>query len=418
MNARSALRRALRAAAAHDRRPALKALLPLAAPGVEASLDAPGAAPLRLLVAHAARALPRDAPGPTQVAGAAALADVAALLEANLARGRLYARKMREEERRSLHAPGPAPTPPNLAWFFSRMDAATRRAPATDDAKAARLQQHKLRHRAQLAQARAAAGLAPLPRRAPAAASAAATRPGEELEEPIVILRQMVAVRCVPPRRMVLDALRALALSGAPGDFERALEVFFFLERATPHLACTACVDALVQGCLEASPPPPPRTPAPVWRALGIAEAMLSTAGLLPSTHLVNRLLETAARGVHDAATLQRCRAAIRAFAAAGVPILEDVSRALLAAAERVRDFPAALSACRQVAHRGGALSTAQLRAMLAWALDENDADAAAWLQAEEVRARGAEPARPEEASAEASAKPQPQAAATPTVEP
>ena len=112
MQARGALRRLLRAAAAHDRAPSLKALLPLRVPGLEESLDSPSAVPLRTLVAHTARALPQAAASPADATGAMTLMlHVTALLELNLTRGRVYARKMREEEKRSLRAEPPSPSP-------------------------------------------------------------------------------------------------------------------------------------------------------------------------------------------------------------------------------------------------------------------------------------------------------------------
>jgi hypothetical protein len=393
---RAALRRVLRAAAAHDTRPELKALLPLSAPGVEVSLDAPEAAPLRVLVSHSVRTLPQPHGGVT------ALRDVATMLEVNLRRGRVYAAKMREEERRSLRAAPAALIPgvvgggnPNVAWFFSRLDAATRRAPPSDEARAARASRQKQRQRAALAQARAAAGAPPLPAvRAPLTSAAAA----DELEDPLTILRQMVAARVVPPRRMVVLALTSLAASGVPGDFERALACLWFLELATPHVACTTCVDALVQGALDVSPPPPPHGPHAAWRALSVAEALQSTCGLLPSSHVVNRLLEACARAACDARTLQRCKAAITRFAAAGVPILEDVSVALLRAAERLGDLRTALVACRQVRKRNGALPAELLVAMREWCMSEGDAESAAWLQGELTRAR-AEQDKPRDAA-------------------
>jgi hypothetical protein len=386
---RSALRRVLRAAAAHDKRPELKALLPLTAPGVELSLDAPEAAPLRLLASHALRA-------PHAGGGLTALRDVATMLETNLRRGRVYAAKIRDEERRSLRA---APSTvsgggsPNLAWFFSRLDVATRRSPPSDEARAARASRQKQRQRAALAQARAAAGAPPLPAaRAPLSSAAAI----DALECPLSILRQMVAVRVVPPRRMVVLALTSLATSGVPGDYERALSCLWFLELATPHVACTTCVDALVQGALDVSPPPPPHGPHAAWRALSVAEALQSTCGLLPSSHVVNRLLEACARAAGDARTLQRCKAAITRFAATGTPILEDVSVALLRAAERLGDLHTALLACRQVRKRNGTLPAELLVAMREWCLSEGDAEGAAWVQAELARAR-AEQSKPPE---------------------
>jgi hypothetical protein len=163
MSARSSLRRLLRAATKHDHTPQLKALLPLAAPSVELSMDSPSSVPLRMLVMHAVRTLqPVGASEEAHRVAAAALRDAANLLELNLKRESAYTRKKRAEEMRSLSQP-PHTASPNLAWFHNRMEAATRRNNAGDEAVAARAARQRQRTRAHIAQVRAAAGL-PRPR--------------------------------------------------------------------------------------------------------------------------------------------------------------------------------------------------------------------------------------------------------------
>ena len=412
MSARSSLRRLLRAAAKHDQMPQLKALLPLAAPSVEVSLDAPTSVPLLVLVKHAVRSLqPVGASDEAHRTAAAALRDAASLLELNLKRESAYTRKKRAEEMRSLSQP-PHTASPNLAWFHNRMEAATRRNNAGDEAVAARAARQRQRTRAHLSQVRAAAGLPPLqPRAAPPLVAT-----GEELEEPLTVLHQMVAARVAPPRRMVQSALTSLALSGVPGDFERALGVFWFMETATPHRMCSNWLDALVNGAMEAQPPPPPGAPPHVWRALSIAEAMQMTARLVPSSHVVNRLLLAVAASAEDAAGVARTRSAITRFAASGVPILEDVSVALLSAADRVGDLDAATAACRQIRGRGGHLKPELLEALLHWAKSVRDEEAASWLHAEMVEAQEAQARAAAEISLlEAVPAPPPTAAETPT---
>jgi hypothetical protein len=389
MNARSSLRRLLRAASRHDRLPALKALLPLASPSVEQSLDSPGAVPLRVLVSHAVRTLqPVGAPAEAHRLGAAALRDAASMLEANLRRESAYMRKKREEEQRSLRGVAPPAASANLAWFHSRMETAARRNVGGEEAAAARSARQRQRTRALLAQVRAAAGLPPLQRATSPPAAAAGEEPLQE--EPLAVLHQMVAARVVPPRRLVQLALTSLAASGVPGDFERALGVFWFMETATSYRLCSSCLDSLVMGAMEAQPPPPAGAPPHVWRALSIAEAILMTARMVPSSHVTNRLLEAAAASADDAAGVARARAAISRFSSAGVPILEDVSVALLGAAERVGDLAAATAACRQIRSRGGILKAELLEALWHWAKSLRDEDSATWLHAELVAAQQA----------------------------
>ena len=367
----SVLRRLLRAAAAHDKAPALKALLPLTAPAVELPLSSPEAPPLRTLAIAALRQKGAQAEGP--VGGlAAALTGVTELLEANLKRGRRYERKMRDQERQSLRG-----TPPrsagtsqnsNLPWFHSRIQAALGK--EKDETRRQALADSDTR--SLVAQAWAAAGKAPpshIPHSKPAS-------PDED--DPVAILREMQAVGLSPPRRMVVQALTSLAQSGAPEDYEKALQLLFFLDLRTPHVACTSCVDALVAGCLLTQPPS-----GGVWRALSVAEALHTSAGLLPSTAVANRLLEVAAGAVDDTLTLQRCKDAMRRFAAAQVPLLSDVSVQLLTAAMRLNDRGTAVWCCRQIRARGGSIPAQLLLELLEWSVADGDSSSSDFLTAE-----------------------------------
>lgn len=342
-------RRVLRLAAAHDRQPYLKALLPLSGVGVDVPLDESRAPPLRLLVLHALRS-PPDPSSP------AALPAVARLLEANLKRRKLYTAKQKAAERASLAEPKASPVSPNVAWFFSRLDAACQRTAGGDEGAARRAAAAAAAQRTAL---QAAAGQA-----APFTPAAA--------EEPLSILQQMLELQMVPPRRLVVHSLKCLALSGAPGDYEQALRVLWLADLHTPHLLCGECVDALVAGALAEGH---------TWRALSVAEAMHLSAGLLGSSHIVNKVLTQAATMAADLAQLERARLACRRFAQAGVPVLEDAGVALLNSAQRLACLPTALAACRGIRQRGGVLGLPLLHYMHLWAVTEGDVDGAAFLE-------------------------------------
>jgi hypothetical protein len=93
---------------------------------------------------------------------------------------------------------------------------------------------------------------------------------------------------------------------------------------------------------------------------------------------------------VSDGAGVARVRSAISRFFSAGVPILEDVSVALLGAAQRVGDLGAATATCRQIRRRGGNLDPELLTELWHWAKSQNDEESAAWLHAELTAAQQA----------------------------
>jgi hypothetical protein len=372
------LRRLLRAAAAHDATPALKALLPLTAVGVEAPLSSPAAPPL---VALCKSLLQAPVPG----ASTLLLRGVTDLLEANLKRGRRYERKMREEEQRSLRVKGNqavgqggGATGENLAWYHSRLTAALQRSAGSEPVRQARLQAAEGERRWWVNHAWAASGAG---QQRPATGTSTASAAHSLPDNPVDILREMHAVGLMPPRRMVVHAISSLALSGEHGDLERALAVLFFMDMHTPHVACTNCVDALVSGALLTQPPS-----GGVERALDIAEALHTSSQLVPSTAVVNRLLEVAASRVTDEQSLQRCKNAMRRFAAARVPILADVSVALLSSAMRLNDRATAVWSCRQIRARGGSIPAQLLLDLLEWSVADGDASCVDFLTEELLR--------------------------------
>lgn len=385
--ATSALRRLLKAARLHDATPALKSLLPLTAVGVEVPLSSPSAPPLLFLVKSVIRqgALP-----------SAALRGVTELLEANLRRGRRYERKIRDEELRSLRSGGvQSSSHSNLAWYHSRLTAALQRATSSELVRKARAQAADSERARWLEGAWAAAaaaagvpkkGAGPVAGTSARGALALAAHPDEHVaaalpDDPVDLFREMLALGVVPPRRMVVHALCSLALSGEHGDFERALGVLYILDLHTPHVACTTCVDALVSGALLTQPPS-----GGMDRALDVAVALHTSCQLVPSTGVVNRMLEVAASRVSDGRSLQRCKDAMRRFAAARVPILGDVSVALLAAAMRLNDRHTAVWSCRQVRARGGSVPAQLLLDLLEWSVADGDTGAAEFLTEELLR--------------------------------
>ena len=375
----SVLRRLLRAAAAHDKSPSLKSLLPLTAPGVELPLSSPEAPPLRTLALAAVR---QRAAAEGQPGGglATALAGVTELLEANLKRGRRYERKMRDQERLSLRGPAPRGASQsqntNLPWFHSRIQASLSRDKETEETRRRRHALAASDTQGFVAQAWASAGVAP-----PSPLSGGSPVKPPPDDDPVAILREMMAVGLSPPRRMVVLAITSLAQSGSPEEWEKALQALWFLDLRTPHVACTSCVDALVSGCLLT-----PQPSGGVWRALSVAEALHTSAGLLPSTALANRLLEVAAGSVEDAQTLQRCKDAMRRFAAARVPLLSDVSVQLLTAAMRLNDRGTAVWCCRQIRARGGSIPAQLLLELLEWSVADGDSSSSDFLTEELMR--------------------------------
>ena len=376
----SVLRRLLRAAAAHDKTPSLKSLLPLTAPGVEVPMSSPEAPPLRTLALAAVR---QRATAEGQPGGglASALAGVTELLEANLKRGRRYERKMRDQERLSLRGPAPRGAyqsqNTNLPWFHSRIQASLSRDKEAEETRRRRQALAASDTLGFVAQAWASAGMAPpLP-----LSGGSLVKPPPPDDDPVAILREMLAVGLSPPRRMVVLAITSLAQSGSPEEWEKALQALWFLDLRTPHVACTSCVDALVSGCLLTTAPS-----GGVWRALSVAEALHTSAGLLPSTAVANRLLEVAAGSVDDAQTLQRCKDAMRRFAAARVPLLSDVSVQLLSAAMRLNDRGTAVWCCRQIRARGGSIPAQLLLELLEWSVADGDSSSSDFLTEELMR--------------------------------
>jgi hypothetical protein len=372
----SVLRRLLRAAAAHDKTPSLKSLLPLTAPGVELPLSSPEAPPLRTLVLAAVR---QRAAAEGQPGGglASALAGVTEMLEANLKRGRRYERKMRDQERQSLRGPAPrgaGSQAQNLPWFHSRIQASLSRDKEAEETRRRRQILAASDTQGFVAQAWASAGAVP-----PSPLSGGSpVKPPPPDDDPVAILREMQAVGLSPPRRMVVLAITSLAQSGSPEEYEKALQALWFLDLRTPHVACTSCVDALVSGCLLTSAPS-----GGVWRALSVAEGLHTSAGLLPSTSVANRLLEMAAGCVVDTHTLQRCKDAMRRFAAARVSLLSDVSVQLLTAAMRLNDRGTAVWCCRQIRARGGSIPAQLLLELLEWSVADGDSSSSDFLTTE-----------------------------------
>jgi hypothetical protein len=140
-----------------------------------------------------------------------------------------------------------------------------------------------------------------------------------------------------------------------------------------------------------------------------VAEATHLSAGLLGSSHILNKLLTQAATEAADLAQLERARLACRRFAQAGVPVLEDAGVALLNSAQRLACLPTALAACRGIRQRGGVLGLPLLHYMHLWAVSEGDVDGAAFLEewAAASEPRGKVKSEPEAVTASEGVPPQ-----------
>jgi len=76
----------------------------------------------------------------------------------------------------------------------------------------------------------------------------------------------------------------------------------------------------------------------------------------------------------------------MRRFAAARVPILADVSVALLSSAMRLNDRATAVWSCRQIRARGGSIPAQLLLDLLEWSVADGDASCVDFLTEELLR--------------------------------